>query len=146
MLRIVDRKQFWAGFVFLGIGVIALTNLPADIGTATAMGPGYFPMLLGACLVLFGGLGMILSMRPGEVVPIGPVPLLPIAFVLGGILLFAVLINHVGLAGALAGLVASSCCGHLRRHPLEVLLVYLVLLALTWLIFIYAIQLPIDVF
>ena len=146
MLRIGDRKQFWSGLIFLCCGAFALWKLPAQIGTATSMGPGYFPMLVGICLILSGGSSMFLGIRSTEAVEVGRPPFKALAFSLVGVLLFAVLINRAGLAVSLACLILACCFTRLRDRPLEVLIIYAALLGLTWLVFIYFIQLPINVF
>lgn len=146
MIRIGDRKQFWSGLTFFGIGVGALIALPSDIGTATRMGPGYFPLLLGACLILFGAGSMIAGLRSHERIWVGRLPATALICAIGGVLLFAALITRAGLAVSLLCLVLASCWQRLLKAPLEVAVIYLVLLLLTWLVFIDAIQLPIEVF
>ena len=50
-----DNKDVWAGLMLIAIGAAAMffaRNYP--FGTALRMGPGYFPMLLGGLLILFG--------------------------------------------------------------------------------------------
>ncbi len=146
MLRIGDHRQFWSGLMFLIIGVVALVKLPKHVGTATAMGPGYFPMLLGLCLILFGGISIIQAIRSTEQIAVGRLPLVPLAFIVGCVLCFAALVNDAGLALSLACLVLGSCYRRIRNRPLEVAAIYLILLGMTWVIFIYAIQLPITLF
>ncbi len=145
-MRIADGKQFWAGLLFLIVGAIALWALPPPLGTLAAMGPGYFPMLLGVGLVGIGLAAIVLGLRATTPKPIERLPVVPTCFVLGGIIAVGALITDAGLAVSLLILVAASCYSRLRRHPLEVLAIYLILLPLTWFIFIYMIQLPINLF
>ena len=52
---ILNNKDVWAGLMLICIGAAAMffaRNYP--FGTALRMGPGYFPMLLGGLLILFG--------------------------------------------------------------------------------------------
>ena len=146
MLRVGDRKQFWSGLIFACCGALALWKLPSNVGTATAMGPGYFPMLLGICLILSGGTSMFLGIRSTEEIPVGRLPLMSLFLSIGGVLLFAALINRAGLAVSLACLILACCFTRLKERPVEVLVIYSALLGLTWLVFIYFIQLPINVF
>ncbi len=49
------NKDVWAGLLLIAIGAVAMLiarNYP--FGTALRMGPGYFPIVLGALLILFG--------------------------------------------------------------------------------------------
>ena len=141
-----DRKQFWSGVVFLLIGAAALLSLPRPLGSLAAMGPGYFPMILGAGLVLMGSLAIAFSMRRAIATTVAPLPIVPACFVLGGVVAFALLITETGLAVSLLVLVAASCYARLIRRPIEAVLIYVALLPLTWVIFVYAVQLPISLF
>jgi hypothetical protein len=143
MLRIADKRQFWSGFIFFCIGIFALIRLPGYLGTASSMGPGYFPMLLGICLVMLGTGSMIFGIRSTEKLAVASIPYLPLVMILAGVLAFSFLLRPVGLAVALFFLVALGCYQRVRSHPFHVLATYLFLLALTWFVFIYVIQLPI---
>ncbi len=146
MFRVGNQKQLLSGLIFLTLGAFTLWQLPANIGTAATMGPGYFPMLLGICLVLFGGASMLLAVRAHVEVRLEPLPLRTMALVLCGVWLFAALIDGAGLAVSLFCLLALSCAERLRRNLVELLLTYVVLLGLTWFVFIHVIQLPIKFF
>jgi hypothetical protein len=62
-LRIKAPKDFWAGLMFIGVGVFfmvwALTHY--QMGTAVRMGPAYFPTMLGGLLTFLGVLVLIES-------------------------------------------------------------------------------------
>ena len=139
-----DRKQFWSGIVFLIIGAGALWTTPHPLGRLAAMGPGYFPMILGVGLVLTGLIAIGLSAR--STTSVERFPVLPACFVLGGVVAVALLIAERGVAISLAILVATSCYNRLLKRPLEPLIIYAVLLPLTWVIFVYAVQLPISLY
>lgn len=53
---IKDQRDFWAGLMFMAFGgffcLYSVYNY--NIGTASRMGPGYFPMLLGGFLFFLG--------------------------------------------------------------------------------------------
>jgi hypothetical protein len=143
-VTIRDTRQFWSGALFLGIGGTALWMLPRPLGTLAAMGPGYFPMLLAISLLLLGAATITSGLLASTKVRAARLPIGPTIFVLGGVLAVGALIADAGLAISLLLLVASSCYARILKHPLEVLAIYLAILALTWLIFIYTIQLPIS--
>ena len=50
-----NNKDVWAGLMLIGIGAAAIV-LARDypFGTALRMGPGYFPIVLGGLLIVFG--------------------------------------------------------------------------------------------
>lgn len=62
-LRIKAPRDFWAGLMFIGVGVFfmvwALTHY--QMGTAVRMGPAYFPTMLGGLLAFLGMLVLIES-------------------------------------------------------------------------------------
>ena len=56
-MQIKNGKDFWAGVMFIGIGLgfmIVSRNYP--MGTAVRMGPSYFPTVLGGILVALGAI------------------------------------------------------------------------------------------
>jgi hypothetical protein len=77
-----------------GIGVAVLGS-SYQIGTLTAMGPGFLPVALGVCLVL---LALILSGAEWRVEPEKELgfPLRPVLWVGGGILAWVLLIDVLG--------------------------------------------------
>jgi hypothetical protein len=142
----VDRKQVLSGLIFAAIGGFALSRLPAPIGTVRSMGPGYFPMILGFCLIGFGATSVIQGLRARAAEIIGPIPVVATAVVVAGIFAFAGLLPNYGLAASLAVLVLACSYRRVLQAPVEVLLIYLVLLGMTWGVFIYTIQLPISLY
>jgi hypothetical protein len=142
----IDRKQILSGLIFAAIGAFALWRLPVPIGTVRSMGPGYFPMILGFSLIGFGAISVIQGLCAHEAGLIGPLPVVATAVVVAGIFAFAALLPNHGLAVALAVLVLACSYRRILQAPVEVLLIYLFLLGLTWLVFIYTIQLPISLY
>jgi hypothetical protein len=55
--QIRHPKDFWSGLIFIVVGIAALIiGRDYSLGTSTRMGPGYFPVLLGGLLTLFGAI------------------------------------------------------------------------------------------
>ena len=69
-LKIKGPKDFWAGVMFIGVGLFfvvwALTHY--QMGSAVRMGPAYFPAVLGGLLAFLGALVLLESfaMRGAE--------------------------------------------------------------------------------
>jgi hypothetical protein len=144
-IKIMNAKQFVSGLIFFAIGLaIMVEGRHYDIGTATQMGPGYFPMLLGGILTILGATAMVTGIRSTVAVPIGPWPVVPLFFVSLAVAAFALLINSWGLLAAVFALIALSCYGRLRRNPLEALVIFATLSGVTYGIFVYVLQLPIE--
>jgi len=107
-----DRKDFNAGIMYVGIGGFFAgfaTNYP--MGSAVRMGPAYFPTILGALLVL---LGLILVFRSffmhGEEPPT-KTHWQPLGFILGAVVVFAILIDRAGLIAASAIMMLMGAMG-----------------------------------
>ena len=62
-LRIKAPKDFWAGLMFIGVGVFFMIWALAhyQMGTAVRMGPAYFPTMLGGLLAFLGVLVLLES-------------------------------------------------------------------------------------
>ncbi|MCC6870733.1 MAG: tripartite tricarboxylate transporter TctB family protein, partial [Burkholderiales bacterium] len=55
MLSIRNPKDFWAGILFIALGIFAITvGSNYTLGSAARMGPGYFPRILGILLIVLG--------------------------------------------------------------------------------------------
>jgi putative tricarboxylic transport membrane protein len=103
-------KDFWSGLMFTGVGLAAV-GLGRDysMGTATRMGPAYFPTALGMVLTLIGIALVIHSLlQPGE--PIGHLAIGPLGMILGATVLFGIALRGAGLVPAIALLVVGSAC------------------------------------
>lgn len=62
--QVRDQKEFLAGAIFTVIGVVwALRAMALPLGTATAMGPGYFPLVVAIVLACTGLLSVGRSLR-----------------------------------------------------------------------------------
>jgi hypothetical protein len=97
--RSINKRDLGSGLFFCGVAVlygsISLMSLP--IGQVFNMGPGFFPILLCAILLLIGGALLVRSLLDAESVAFGSVPWRAIAMVSLGIGAFAMLLNPAGL-------------------------------------------------
>lgn len=54
-MNIKSQKDFFAGLMFMGVGVaFAWGATTYNVGNGARMGPGYFPLMLGVLLALIG--------------------------------------------------------------------------------------------
>lgn len=109
-LRIRNEKDFGAGCIFLLAGAgFSLGALGYRVGEASRMGPGWFPLCIGLLLVLIGILVMAQSIRPHAAPEtVKRLDLRSLAWVLGAVVLFGVLLQPAGLVIALVVLVVVS--------------------------------------
>ena len=66
-LTLSNNKDIWSGLMLIAIGAAAILvarNYP--FGTALRMGPGFFPVVLGGLLIVFGLTILAIGLRQGE--------------------------------------------------------------------------------
>ena len=145
MPSIRGPKDFWAGALFILIGVAAVAiaaNYP--MGTAARMGPGYFPRALGTLLMLLGALSVLRSFRlQGEA--ISRWRLRPLLVTLVSVVIFGLMVQHVGLALSTVFLVFASSAASHEFRPVEAAVsgVLMAVLCVAIFVFVLKIQLPV---
>ncbi len=146
-IRILSEKEFVAGLLFAVIGLgwaYAATNY--DQGTATQMGPGYFPHAVGIALAGVGLCSVIRSMRVVDADRIGRWPFVTVFFILLSVVSFALLLTRFGLVAASAAVVLISCYNRLFRRPVEALLLALCITGFVAGLFVYLLALPLKLY
>jgi uncharacterized membrane protein len=137
-----NNKDVWAGLMLIGIGVAAVV-IARDypFGSTLRMGPGYFPIVLGGLLTLFGLYLIVQGLRSNEKIEgnwsLRALIVLPIAFVL-----FGVLMQYAGFLPALVVLIFGSAAASNEFKWGEVALLTVVLVVLCLVVFIWALGLP----
>jgi putative tricarboxylic transport membrane protein len=128
--------------MFIGFGVAAIV-IARDypMGSAMRMGPGYFPTLVGAGLIILGAMIAALSFRhQGEGIGTWPwraMLLMSLAFVL-----FAWGMETIGFIPSLAILIIVSTLSTPHFRWKEVAIETVVMLVGSWAVFIYGLELP----
>ena len=144
-LQIRHPKDFYAGVIFIVVGVAALLiGRDYSLGTTTRMGPGYFPALLGGLLTL---LGLIISLRSliFDGPAVGHIGFRPLVLILASMLAFAVLLEPAGLVIATAALIAIGCLGSVESRAREVIILSIALIAVALGLFVYGLGLPMKI-
>ncbi len=100
-MQIRSPRDFWAGAIYLALAVAVLwIGRNYSTGSSARMGPGYFPMVLGVILAMFGLAAIVRSfLSAGE--PITPFAWRPLLLVLGSVALFALTVERIGVLIAL---------------------------------------------
>ena len=101
-MNLKNQKDFFSGLLFMALGVsFAWSASRFNIGSAANMGPGYFPVLLGALLTLLGGVlvfkALVFETEDGG--RIGRWAWRPVGFVVLSILVFSVAIDGLSAFG-----------------------------------------------
>src|SRR5262245_24999599 len=142
----LESKDFWAGVMFAATGGAAI-YMARDypFGSTLRMGPGYFPIVLGALLALFGLWFIAKGLRSQERIEAGwswrALIVLPLALVL-----FGVLVERAGFVPALAVLIFGSAAAGTQFKLGEVALLTAVVTALCVAVFIWGLGLPYPLF
>ncbi|MGE4241155.1 tripartite tricarboxylate transporter TctB family protein [Ramlibacter sp.] len=101
-MKIKSQKDFWAGLMFLAVGVAfawGATNY--NVGEGARMGPGYFPLMLGVILALVGAFivfeALVVETEDGE--PIGKWAWKPLFFIIASNVVFGICLGGIPKIG-----------------------------------------------
>jgi hypothetical protein len=141
-LEIRSNRDFWAGLMFFVFGAVAIfVARDYPLGRLLRMGSGYFPILLGGILILFGIYIMVKGLRRNEKIQgnwsIRAVIVLPVIIVL-----FGALMERAGFIPALAVLTLGSAAAGKDFKWGEVLLLTAVMTMLSLAVFVWGLGLP----
>src|SRR6185312_871409 len=116
-----DNRDFWAGVMLIVTGG-ASVYIARDyaMGTTLRMGPGYFPSVLGALLVLSGIYLVVAGLRRNEKI-VGGWSLRALIVLPLSLVLFGLLMDHAGFIPAMFVLVFGSALAGSEFKFVEVL-------------------------
>ena len=141
-MKIKSPKDFWAGLMFIAFGSFFLIAARYyRMGSATSMGPAYFPTMLGGLMALLGAIIFLRSfaVRGGKVPPMF---FRPLFFIILSLIGFAYLLKPIGMVLALVVLIGvSAFAGHQFKGK-EVLVLSIVLIVFSVLVFVRGLGLP----
>ena len=136
------NKDFLSGLMFVGIGALGI-YMAQDypMGSALRMGPGYFPIVLSAVLILFGIYcfiqGLLHPVKIEASWSLRALVILPVATVI-----FGLLMERAGFIPALIVLVFISAAAGNEFKLWEVLVMAIGLTVGSWALFIWGLGLP----
>lgn len=132
-MKIKSHKDFFAGLLFLAIGigfVWGATNY--EIGLASSMGPGYFPLMLGGLIAVLGLLITVkaLVFNAEDDAAIGPWAWKPLVCILGANLAFGVVLGglpriNLPSTGLIAGIYVLTFVASLASKSFKILPVFI---------------------
>jgi hypothetical protein len=145
MPTIRHPKDFFAGLLFAAVGAGAIViSTGYTLGTASHMGPGYFPRMLGMLLVV---LGVVLSLRAlrlrGQ--PFPAWKWRPTIVVLGSVVLFGAIVTPLGLVLSTIILIVLSSAASAEFRPREALVASVLLAAVVVGVFVYGLHLQLPI-
>lgn len=146
-MHIKSQKDFWAGLMFLLVGVgfaIGATNY--SMGTSARPGAGYFPLGLGVLTALLGAFilfeSLTIETEDGE--PIGKIAWRPLIVIVLTINVFGILLPRLGMILTIPILIVMTSLASDEFRWRGVLISAVVLTAFAWLIFIAGLKLTIP--
>ena len=144
---IKNPKDFWSGVMFASIGfafAIIVKVYEYPMGTASRMGAGYFPFVLGN---IMGVLGLIIIgqslLTSGE--PITKFAWRPLVWVLSAFVIFGLTAKLVGLVIAILLLVIISSYGGHEHRWKEAIISSVILAVTSVAVFVYGLKLPFPI-
>ena len=147
-LHILARKNVLAGLMFIAIAALGLwVSRDYPIGTALRMGTGYVPRLLCWILMGLGAAILVQGLREKDAPPerTSWQQLMPIVVVTTSLVAFAFAIEQLGLVLSILLLVGIGAIAARDIRIWETLVAALVLVGLSWVIFILGLGLTIPV-
>ncbi len=145
ILRITSPKEFWAGLIYLLMGGCAIfLSQSYEMGTATRMGPAYFPTVLGG---LLSGIG-VLAVGRGLTVkgsPLEKIALRPLVITISATVLFAATVRGLGLALALPLYIVLTSIASPRFRLGPALILAAALTLFCCLVFVKGLNIPLPI-
>ncbi len=155
-MSIKSQKDFFSGLMFMTVGVsFAWGASSYTIGTGARMGPGYFPLALGALLTILGAIitfkALVVETVDGD--PIGAFAWKPLIFIILANLVFGAMIGglpsiHLPPLGLIAGIYALTFIASLagdRFNLKEAIILATILAILSYFAFIKLLNLQFPV-
>jgi hypothetical protein len=137
-----NNLDLWAGLMLAGTGTAAIIiSRDYKFGTVTAMGPGFFPTILGGILVVFGIWVIFIGVLSKEKIKT-PLSLRALIFITLAMVLFGILMKHAGFVPAMMAVSFISAAAGKEFKFLEVLLLSTGLTLASTALFIWALGLP----
>lgn len=146
-MRIQKQTDFFSGLMFIAVGIgFSVVACGYTMGTAARMGPGYFPFWLGVLLALLGVIVALgaLSLK-GEADRIARFDLRTVLWVLGSVVLFALVLKPLGMVLSVVVLVLVSSMASHEFTWRGALLNAVVLVVISMGAFVYGIHLQMPV-
>lgn len=148
MRRLLAMSDFWSGILFIAMGAAGLwIGRGYPRGTLSQMGPGFFPYAISVALVAIGMTIVLQAVRAGGTGErLGSWPWQALVMVLGGMILFGVLVQIFGIVIAAAAVILLPGFATREARPLELVVFAAVLVTLSVLVFVYGLGLNFRIF
>ena len=148
--HLLARRDVLAGLLFVGVALLGLwLSRDYPIGTALRMGTGYVPRLLCWILLGLGAIVLVQGLRQAQaersISSADMSAWRPVIFVTASLVIFGLSIEQLGLVVSILLLIGVGAVAARELRPLETIASALVLIVLSWGIFILGLGLTIPV-
>jgi hypothetical protein len=144
---IKSRTTFYAGLLFMAIGLLFLVgSTNYNMGTASSMGPGYFPIILSLFLIVLGIINVVRSCLSKIADKVGKLAFRPLVFVLLANIVFGIMLTWGGLVPAIISLTVIASFANKESQLREIILLGLSLALLSSIVFVGVLHMPIKLF
>ena len=146
-MKLKNPKDFWSGIMFASFGLafaIIVQYYEYPMGTASRMGAGYFPFVVGCVMAVLGVIIIIQSLLTTGT-SISKFAWRPLIWVLGGFVIFGLTAKWLGLVIAIVLLVMISAYGGHEFKLKESLISSAILAAGSVAVFVYGLKLPFPI-
>jgi hypothetical protein len=139
-------RDLAAGLAFsaFGAGTVLIASR-YRLGDLTSMGPGYFPRILGICLLALGGI-LIVSGLIGRGERIAAMHMRPLLIIALSIPAFGLTLVHLGLVAASLQTVFFTRLAGPSYRPLETVVLAVALAGSCAALFVYGLKLPLQLY
>ena len=140
-----NDKEVVSGLIFLvfGLSWVWMARIYPG-GSATRMGPGYFPKLIGGLLAVLGAINIVRGLRSTTPGVIRRLAFRPLAMLFAGVMAFGLLIDQYGLLIAIAALVICCCLAGSTFRLRESATILVALMTAAGALFVFGLGLPFD--
>lgn len=144
MLKVRSPQDFGSGLLFIAIGAAGLYfGSTLEFGSASRMGPGFFPMIIAG---LIAAMGLLVTVRALAIQ--GPeierLQLRPILMLMSALAVFGALTDVTGIVISTILMIAIAACARSGVKPLETLLLAVGSAAFIVLVFVYGLGQPLP--
>lgn len=141
-----DFADLIGGLVLIGVGLFVALQSYSNyrLGTINNMGPGMVPLGLGIIIAILGAITAISALfRVGE---LPKIEFRPLASVVIGLAIFALIVEPLGLVPAIFGLVTISAAAHEDSSWRTTLILCVALAVIVSGVFVYGLGIPLQLF
>ncbi len=149
-MSISNRKDFWSGILFAALGIFFIVFAQEQpLGSASRMGPAYFPSVLGIIMAAVGTVVAVIAFfkKPENLddAHIERFHWDVLLLILGAVFVFSLMLTHCGLMLSLAAMILIAGFADQEFKIKETIAIIVILDALSYITFVYGVGMLVPV-